>query len=248
MSSRILVISLSLLAVGAVPAEAQTPPLPDAFLNVGVGTVISDRDFDYSVTFPLFAETGRIFTTVALDRPFAIDFGGGMHLWKRLGVGASFVVTTADGTLASEITLPSPFLFDESITGLAHGSTRQTTREVLIEGLFSLHHSGRWLIVLSGGPSITYLKQDLAGDRFRIDYVFPFEQIDVTTTSGDTTTGRAWGGHVGLSATWKASARIGFDGRIRWSGASVEVEDFDGTRLAIKTGGLALAGGLRVLF
>jgi len=250
MRKRMFVLPLLLAAAAAAPVEAQTPPppLPGAFFHAGVGTMTSNGDFNYTVTFPLFAETGRIDTTVDLGRRFVFDFGGGVHLWKRLGVGASFVVATADGTLASEITLPNPFLFEKPITGLAHGSTRQTTREVLIEGLFALHHSNRWLIILSAGPSITYLEQDLAGDRFRIEYVFPFEQIDVTTVSGDTTTGRAYGGHVGGSITWKATARFGVDGKVRWSGASVKVDDFDGNQITVKTGGLAIVGGLRVLF
>jgi len=92
------------------------------------------------------------------------------------------------------------------------------------------------------------VSQDLSADRFRVDYVFPFEQIDVTTVSGDTSSGHAFGGHVGLSVTWKPSARVGFDGRLRWSRASVDLEDLDGNRVTIDSGGLALLGGIRVLF
>jgi len=249
MTRRIVVLVVLLLAGGAVPLAAQTtPPLPRISLSVSAGTVLSDSDFRYSITFPLFAETGMIDTTVELDRKFLFDVEGSVRLWKRLGVGAAFVITSADGTLGSEITLPNPFLFNEPTRGLATASTRQTTKEVLIEALFSLMHTNRWLVVVSGGPSITYLTQDLADDRFRIEYLFPFEQIDVTTFSGDRSSGRAMGGHVGASVTWKANHRIGFDGRLRWSGASVDLEDRNGNQVSIDTGGLAIAAGVRFLF
>lgn len=249
MTRRIAVLALLLIAGGAAPLAAQTPPpLPRFSVSVSAGTVLSDSDFRYSITFPLFAETGTIDTTVVLDRKDLFDVEGGVRLWKRLGVGAAFVITTADGALESEITLPNPFLFGDPTRELASASTRQTTKEVLIEALFTVVHSNRWLVVVSGGPSLTYLTQELADDRFRIEYVFPFEQIDVTTSSGDRSSGRATGGHVGGSVTWKASRHIGFDGRLRWSGASVDLEDRNGNQISVDTGGFAIAAGVRFLF
>jgi hypothetical protein len=246
--------------VKSAPLAAQTPgassqppsntgqALPRGFVSLGIGTSLTDGSFDYIVIFPLFAETGRIDTTVDLGRHLVFDIGGGLRLWKRLGMGASYVTATADGTLASEITLPNPFLFDQPTTGLAHGSTRQTTRQFLIEGLFSLYRSPRWLVVLSGGPALTSLTQNLARDTFRIEYTFPFETIDVTEVSGDDSSGTAYGGHVGLSVTWTPGRRFGLDGRIRWSGASVDLDDIDGNRVTVEAGGLQLTGGIRFLF
>ncbi len=256
MMARRLITPVLLLAVFPSSPAAQTRPADPpptarplrAFLTVGAGALLSNGSFDYGITFPLFAETGRIDTRVELNRAFVFEAGGGVWLWKRLGAGGSFVVSTADGTLASEITLPNPFLFDQPTTALARAPTRQTTREILIEGLVAIHESSRWLVVLSGGPSSTSLTQALASDTFRISYTFPFDTIDVTEVSGDQSTGRAWGGHVGMSVTWKAGARVGFDGRLRWSGASVDVEDLEGNRVTIDTGGLRVTGGVRVVF
>jgi hypothetical protein len=158
------------------------------------------------------------------------------------------VTATADGTLASEITLPNPFLFEQPTTGLAHGSTRQTTRQLLVEAQYALHRSQQWLVVLSGGPAVTSLSQNLARDAFRIEYTFPFETIETTEVSGEKSSGRAYGGHVGLSVTWTPKARVGVDGRVRWSRASVNLDDVDGNRVTVRAGGLQLTGGVRFIF
>lgn len=254
---RLTTVALLTLSLGsAAPVLAQPRPArpqpaesePRFFVSAGVGTDVSSDVIAYQVTFPLFAETGRIETTLDSGRPLRVEVGGGMRLWKRLGAAVTFAQSGADGSLESAISLPHPFLFDrrQSATGTASASS--ASRDLHIQALFSVVRSDRWEVVVSGGPSISWLDQELSADRLRIEYVFPFEAVTVAERADGRTSGRGEGGHVGITVTRRLGVRLGLEGRLRWSRTTVTLEDRDGHEVPVDTGGPHASVGIRLVF
>jgi len=247
---------LPFLIALAAPALAQTGPrrpqpagtLPRFFIDAGVGTDVSNGAISYQVAFPLFAETGRIDTSLDPGRRFRIEVGGGMRLWKRVGIALAFVRSRADGTLESDISLPHPFRFDRRQSATGTASASQSTRDLHIQALFSLFTSDVWHVAVSGGPSVSWLDQELSADRLRIEYVFPFEAIAVSERADGRTSGRGDGGHIAVGVTRRLGRRLGLEGRLRWSRTTVALEDRDGHRVTIDTGGPHASAGIRLAF
>ncbi len=228
------------------PPPAQSPPR--FFVSAGVGTDVSNTVIAYEVTFPLFAETGRIATTLDPGRPLRIEISGGMRLWKRLGAAVTFARSGADGSLESAISLPHPFLFDRRQSETGTASAASASRDLHIQALFSLFRSDSWEIVVSGGPSISWLDRELSADRLRIEYVFPFESITVTERADGRTSGRGEGGHVGGTVVRRLGKRLRLEGRLRWSRTTVTLEDRDGHEVSVNTGGPHASAGIRLVF
>jgi hypothetical protein len=233
------------------PAGARDdgPSLPRVLALAAVGAEIRGETNRHVITFPIFSETGQIDTAIDQRRARRFEIGAGVRVWKRFGAGASLALASNDGRLTSDIRLPHPFVFDQTHTTSASTTARQSTRDLHVEGLFLLHDSPGWQIVLSGGPTITWLRQELSSDRFEIRYFFPFEEILVLVRGeGLETSGRGAGGHAGVSVVRRIGRRAGLDGRLRWSRSPVALEDRDGHRVSIDTGGLSLSAGIRLAF
>jgi hypothetical protein len=253
----LLAVLAAVLPAGAAAQPGRTAAgtadgrsaLPRVLVLAAVSADAQGEADQHAVTFPLFSEAGRIDTTIDQNRARRFEVGADVRIWKRLGGGVSLALSSSDGRLTSDVTLPYPFLFDRVRTASASTVARQSARDLRIDCFFLLHHSPHWQIVLSAGPSITWLRQELSADRFDIRYFFPFDEILVLVRDDRAeTSGRGTGGHAGVSIVRRLGARVGLDGQVRWSRSSVGLDDRDGHRVSIDTGGLSLGVGVRLAF
>ena len=251
MSGRVTL--LTALCALAIPTQAlaQTsqanPGSSRLFVTVGVGGQFTSTDIATRETFPLFEETATINTDVAVGNGARFDIGGGRWIGSRFGVGVRMSVFRKTGELSAEYALPYPFLFSEHRRASASADAEQRTRDLHIQALWKVHESDTWQVTLFGGPTITWLSQDLANSTLDVSYTFPFDEIELTPGDGARPDGRAAGGHVGLTVTRRLTARVGLDMEVRWNQATVDLDD-DGTTVSVETGGLQAVVGLRFAF
>jgi hypothetical protein len=242
---RLCLILLPLAGFAPVPVCAQSQ-LPSRFVSIGATAQISSNDFAQRFTFPLFAEHAKIEGPLAVSRGVRVDARMGLHLWSRLGVGLLVSRLRTSGHMHVTYTLPYPFLFDDPRVAVADSASRRGVTDLHVQAHVLVVGRDRWQVVASGGPSATWLSQELATDRLQYTYDYPFDSITVTPRSG-VTKGHGFGGHAGLTLTRRLGRHFGLDADMRWSFTRVRLESA-GSTLTLHTGGPQAGGAFRVVF
>jgi hypothetical protein len=147
----------------------------------------------------------------------------------------------------ADFRLPDPFLVAafHDVAGDA-SATRQTT-DLHVSALIGLKYTPTWQVVLSIGPSVSWLSQQLGYDRFRYNYVYPFDDATLEPVEGRTSNGRGVGVHAGLAITRLLGRRWGIEGTIRGSSTKVELDAL-GRPVTLQTGGMQMSAGIRFHF
>jgi hypothetical protein len=240
-------VALAVPTVAPAQTSQTVTDAPQMFVTVGVGGQLTSTDIGTRETFDLFQETATINTDILIGRGARFEVGGGRWIGERLGVGIRFSVFRKTGELSADYTLPYPFLFNEHRRASTSVDAAQHMRDLHIQALWKLHDSGVWQVTVFGGPTITWLSQDLTNSAVDVTYAFPFDEIVLSPGSGGRPDGRAAGGHAGLTLTRRLATRVALDTEVRWNSATVDLDD-DGTTVAVETGGLQAVVGLRFAF
>lgn len=232
----------------AKPIRKPGPPprLVKFSLGFGVGASATKSDFDQDVRFTLFAEEARITGPVSVSRGPRIDVHAGYRIWRHFGAGVSLSRLQTSGPMLATFSLPHPFLVGALRDVSGEGDAKRTTTDLHLRGLIGVKAGPVWHIVAFGGPSVSFLQQQLGHDRFNFVYEFPFTTVTLEAND-EVSSGRGIGAHAGVSITRLIGRRWGLLGEIRASTTRVEVDTL-GTPTEIQTGGVHLGVGLRFHF
>src|SRR5688500_875844 len=86
-----LAVAGMITIAGASEAQAQIIEWEDrAFVNVSVGAQTQSHQFESSLTFPLYDETGTVNTSYDNGGGFLFDFSGGVRIRRNIGAGVGF--------------------------------------------------------------------------------------------------------------------------------------------------------------
>jgi hypothetical protein len=230
------------------PPRPPGPMLPKSFVTGGAGLQLTSSDFTQEIRFDLFQETAQITGPVEIGRPPRFFAGAGFRLHRRFGVGVAVGGTKTTGEMDATYFLPSPFQFNAGRDATATTEASRSTIDLHIQMLALVNHGETWTVILHGGPTVSRISQELATDRFRFEYEFPFSEVVLTEFGRPASTGVGIGGHVGLSMTRRLRGRLGLDTQFLWHSATAELtaRDIEGaTKQRVQTGGLQLLVGLR---
>jgi hypothetical protein len=242
------VVSMITMAA-ATEARAQIVDWEDrAFVNVSVGAQTQSHQFDSSLTFPLYDETGIVNTSYDNSGGFLFDIGGGVRIRRNIGAGVSFTRFSNTTDVPVEASIPHPVFFDQprNVTTAAAGLEHS---EVAIN-IFAL-----WMIPLSektdlavfGGPSIFMVNQDLvSGVTIPLPEAPPFTPVVTPQVSqGD---GTALGFNVGVDWTYMFTPQIGAGGFARFSGGPTADVSAGDQAVDVRVGGFQIGAGIRIRF
>ena len=252
------VLAFVLAVAVAAPAAAQTPPraprkppppptLAKFLFGAGIGGSATSNDFEQDVVLTLFAEEGSIRGPVSVAHGPLFDVHAGYRLWRRIGVGVAVSLLTSNGNMHADFNLPDPFLVAAFHAVGGDASATRTTTDLHVSALIGLKHTPKWHVVLSVGPSVSWLSQQLGYDRFRYTYVYPFDDATLEPVEGRTSDGRGIGVHAGLAITRLLGRRWGIEGTVRGSSTKVELDAL-GRPVTLQTGGLQMSAGIRFHF
>src|SRR5262249_30762160 len=144
--------------------------------------------------------------------------------------------------------IPHPFFFNtpRSLTGTA-ASLQRSELATDIQAAYVIG-TKRYDVVISGGPTILRVKQDLVS---AVAYVAtdPYDSVaftSATTVNAERTT---IGFNVGADFGYKLSPIIGVGGLVRFSRATPSFSLIGSTsEVSVDAGGLQIGGGVRLYF
>jgi hypothetical protein len=208
--------SLLIIVALAAPASAQYRTRHDGYITVNAvsqpgGTALSDHfEFERNV------ETATADVHYPSRAGAGIDAGGGIRLWKQLGVGFTVSYLSSTGPASVDASIPHPFLFDRPrlINGSADSIARTETG-AHAQLLYIVPARGKLRFVLSGGPSWLRLEQEFVTD-VHYSETYPYDTATFTRATAASAKGSAIGFNAGVDVRWMFSRQLAVGGGIRF--------------------------------
>ena len=209
----------------------------------GSGPAVTDRlEFESNV------ETAGIDVRYPSASSTVLSGGVGVRVWKQLGLGVSVSSATRSGSADLDGRIPHPFFFGQprTLTGSPSGMER-TESAAHLQVLFAVPVSRRFVLTLSGGPTLMRLEQSLVSE-VRYEDTYPFDAVKFTTARTERKKASAGGFNAGADVRWMLTRTLGFGALVRYASANVDVGVAGGQTLRIRAGGIQAGGGVRVVF
>lgn len=253
-AAALVTIALPQAALAQVPAAGAARTI-GAYVNAHFGLSLpAESSFTNfgEVTFGSQSESGS--AVYPVNSGFAFEFGGGVVIKKRWIAGVA--LSRASSTDAGEFTLT----LDHTP---AHGPISDTVATDPFDRRENAFHiqggvllpMKRFDLMLFGGPSRFSVSQTTVTD---LDATEDFDGqwfVTILDTSSEIQEGSAWGFNVGADASVPLNRVISVGGQVRYSRATVSMEDPIATLTTGSTvmkdmtvGGFQVLGGIRFRF
>ena len=237
--------ALAVALMTAVPVSAQSPER--GYLDVSGGMHSSTGTFTDRFTYTVNVEEATTEARYPSKSGTFFDGGGGIRLWKMVGLGVHLSRSSVSGTADTDSQIPHPLSDDRDrqVSGQAVDLVRTETAVHAL--LFYARSSGRWRVRISAGPSFFTFEQEVV-TGIVLDEEYPFD----TATFRRATTARgkqsAAGFNLGADVTRMFGPRIGAGAIVRYARGSVDF-NVDGIhRVSTNAGGVQVGAGLRFVF
>lgn len=252
-----IVAALCALLV-AVPASAQERSAWPERLFVTIDVPFQPLNNDFSEVVSITdaiakSEKDSFNASYPTTRGAMFGAGVGMRLSGTFGVGVtgSWFSKASDAAYTLSVANPAVANKPRSLSGTAASLNHQEF-VTHIQALYALPLGSKGRLVLSAGPSIFNLKQDLL-QSVQFNEVPGFATITLNQLATTSVSKTMVGFNVGADITWPIARHIGVGTVTRYSSATTTVDPGSATTgltrsVELKAGGLQLGGGLRFLF
>lgn len=244
-----LVVAGMIVIAGVSEAQAQIVDWEDqVFASVNVGGQTQSHQFDSSLTFPLYDETGVVNASYDNGGGFLFDVRGGVRVWRNLGIGVGYSRFSNSTDVPVDASVPHPIFFDQprNVSTAAAG-LKHTELAIHIFALWMIPLSEKTDLAVFGGPTIFLVNQDLvSGVSIPLPESPPFTPVVTPLTSEGS--GNGVGLNAGVDWTYMMTPRYGAGGFIRYSGGPSIGVSTDGQAVDVGVGGFQIGGGVRIRF
>jgi len=238
-----------MLATDVHVAGAQVTQLNDKYrVSINVGAQLTSTTFSTTTAVPVFLETATINTSYTVPKGKLFDGGLIYRLSGAFGVGValSSYIERRDAAVSGSI--PHPFFFNtpRALTGTA-ASLERSEFAADIQVAY-LYQSRRYDVVISGGPTIFRVSQDLVSNAIYSD-PYPFDAVTFTGATTVKGEGTKTGFNIGADVGYRLSRRLGVGGLVRFSRATLSFPlTGSASDVSVDAGGLQVGGGVRFYF
>ena len=232
----------------APPASVKPARGPRGFVSVNVGGLLTANDFTSSGSFPVYQEQATFQTAYKVPSVLAYDIGGGVALWRSLGVAIAFTSDQPKGDASLTGSVPHPFFLNKpravsgTVPGLKHTDTAVHVNVAWIAPL-----SPKLLLVAFGGPSFFTVKQDVVTQFAFID-AYPYDEASFSSATVSKVSESAVGFNAGVDVTYRFTRNFGVGGVIRFTRASLTFSAANVSNVSVDAGGAIASGGVRWVF
>ena len=245
----------SLLVAAPLAAQEERAWPERVFVTIDVPIQPLHNDFSESLQFADAVRKTENVTFVAdyaSTRGALFDAGAGVRLTNNMGVGATVSWFRCSGSGSFDLAVPNPLVANRplDLTGSISG-LRRTEVGVHIQTLYALPLGTRSRLMLSGGPSVFSIRQDLLRS-IEFDMLPGFTSLRFDRAIVAEATRTVIGFNAGADLTWAIASRFGIGTIARYSRANATLDpgSQSGVNRAIdlNAGGLQIGGGIRLLF
>jgi len=247
LATPILIGLCSTLLVSS-PARAQSTEWSDrAFVNVNLGYQLTARPFEEQLAPVIYSERALIGVAHAGDGgKLTLDLGGGVHLWKNLGVGGAFTKFAATETPTVNARIPNPAFFNQPRAASKAAPFQRAESAIHIQALYVVPVTSRIDVALSGGPSLIDVQQDFVQSIEVAEAGPPFTTVAIGNVLLLTRDVRAFGFNAGADVTWFVTPLVGVGVTARYVRGSVTTPLSDGSPIDLVVGGFQVGLGARI--
>lgn len=243
---RILAV-IALVLLPSVPAVAQQPRLKP-YVVVGAAFPLSTEGFDEHQTLRTNAEDGSFDVDYPISGSAGVEIGGGVALWRQLGVRVGWSHFSTNSTATLDASLPHPFFFNRPRTLSTEVSGLERSEDAFgahAMGVFQI--GARLQIAVFAGPTWISVKQDVI-ESFNYSDTYPYDSVSFTNaaTSQSSGTKATFGG--GVDVSYFFTKLLGAAGGIQLGQADIEIDTSTGHTQTIKTGGPRAFAGIAFRF
>jgi opacity protein-like surface antigen len=236
------------LVVLSCAASSSAQDRPRGFISVNGGYQASTTEFDDSFTFSAHQETGTSRVTYPIDAGPSFDAGGGVRLWRGLGVGVAVSRFTRDGSVRATSSVPHPFFLQQhrEVAGEADRIRREETA-IHVQAQYSVPIGRRLHVTLMGGPSVLQVNQALVID---VNYTeeYPYDTAAFSGVDSTRQKGTKSGFNAGADVRWMFTRHIGAGAVVRFSRATIDLDAAENRTVSVDVGGAQAGAGLRIGF
>ena len=226
----------------AMTARAQTPSTPAdprMFVSISGGGQFQSRTFSVTSTFNLFNETGTVTANQTIDSGLVFDASYGYRVWHSLYAAVGVSTFHGTGAAAAVVAVPNALFFGhptiKTFSAADYGDLSQTDIAVNFQAVWMIAITSRLDLAIFIGPSVIYVKQDVASAT-------ETSAATATAKSESKTTAKAGTGGVDLS--YRMNDRYSVGGFVRYAGGEADLPSAP----KMKVGGVQAGAGVRLRF
>lgn len=193
-------------------------------------------------------ETATVDVVYPATSAVLVDVSLGVRVWKGIGAGLAVSHATRSGSAQVDARVPHPLLFEQprAVEG-SQARINRTETAVHVQLLYAIEATRTVTLVLSGGPSVVHLEQDLVTE-VKYDESYPFDVATFTRAAARRAKASAAGFNAGADVRWMFARSIGVGALVRFSRATVDLNTVESRTLPVRAGGVQAGVGMRVVF
>jgi hypothetical protein len=240
------------------PAPAAAPPpayvedavwRDKAFLDVNVGMRLTSNPFEERISTIIYSEPASISAAHDVSARWSlVDLAGGVRVWKSVGMGATYSKFSVAEEVIVGARVPNPVLFNQTRSATKVTPLERNEKSFHFHALYVRPVTPRIDVMLSAGPSVIQVAQDLVSGIELSEGDAPFTTVAIGNVKTVTVTERVIGLNFGIGGTYFMTPLVGIGGTLRYVTGSLSAQQIDGQSVDVPLGGFQLAFGARVRF
>lgn len=244
-----LALVASFLQPPSASAQSLVGPAPAKyFVSVSAVFQTADQRLTDSASFPLYDETATFSTVYDIDSSGGFEVGGGLYVWKNVGVGMTINGVGGGGGARVAASLPHPLLFNAPRSAELVAEPDHSERAFHVQVLWTLPINERLDVTVGLGPSFHTVKQELVTDVSFAEGAEPFRTVTLTGATLESRSETAMGFNLGVDSVYMLTPRVGAGLTLRYTGATVDLRGASGNDVEVDAGGFQAAIGIRLRF
>lgn len=243
--------AVAALALGTVPAAAQSSSPTRAFATINFGVQSQSQDLSQAGTFSLYDETGTFEAAHEIDGGPFFEIGAGVGIYRNFSIGASYAQrSTASRDVAISARVPHPIFFDalRDATGTV-SDVEHDERAIHLQAMWHIPVTVEFDVTLFAGPSFFTVEEQLVESVTPSEIGGDFSQVNLDTIGLSAQRESAVGFNLGVDTRYMFTRNVGLGAMLRFTRGSVTLTSpSGGADIETDAGGFDIAGGLRFRF
>lgn len=238
-------LGCALLLAVAGPVSAQSASSDKFFLNVNLGYQTQSRDLAGGGTYTIYEEDATFSTSQTIKSGLIFDVNAGYEVAENFAIGVGWTTFSKTSSVNISAQVPHPAFVGQFRTVTGEADAKHSANAININAVWRYPVSGKADVIVSAGPSIVKVSQDVAtGITIKPEaWPFPPPELDTVTVSSESKT--TVGFNAGVDFAYMLDPRYGVGAGLRYTFASADIPGLDDN---VKVGGLQLLFGARLRF